>query len=185
MIQPQYQKWIAKLLGYSFEVIYKLGLENKAADALSSVPPTVHLNHISAPTLIDLAVIQEEIDRDPKLKEIKSTVEKHQSDIPNFSLNQGVLQFKGMLVISKTSSLLPTILHTYHDSVFRGHSGLLRTYKRITGELYWNGMKSDIKKYCAECLICQRNKTLALSPERLLMPLEIPDSIWSDILWIS
>ena len=35
VIQPQYQKWIAKLLGYSFEVLYKLGLENKAADALS------------------------------------------------------------------------------------------------------------------------------------------------------
>ena len=100
------------------------------------VPPRVHLNHISAPTLIDLAVIQEEIDRDPKLKEIKSTVEKHQSDILNFSVNQGVWQFKGRLVISKTSSLLPIILHTHHDSVFGGHSGFLRMYKRIIGKLY-------------------------------------------------
>ncbi|TYK25735.1 transposon Tf2-1 polyprotein isoform X1 [Cucumis melo var. makuwa] len=32
VIQPQYQRWIAQLLGYSFEVVYKLGVEIKAAD---------------------------------------------------------------------------------------------------------------------------------------------------------
>ncbi|KAA0051187.1 peroxidase 64 [Cucumis melo var. makuwa] len=42
-------------------------------------------------------------------------------------------------------------------------------------------MKKDIKKYYEECLICQRNKTLALSPASLLSPLEIPDTIWTDI----
>lgn len=72
-------------------------------------------------------------------------------------------------------------MHTYHDSVFGGHSDFLRTYKRIAGELYWEGMKKDIKKYCEGCLICQRNKTLTLSPVGLLMPLKISKVIWSDI----
>ena len=81
----------SKIIGYSFELMYKPGLENKETDALSRVPPTVHLNHISAPALMNLTIIQEEVDRDPKLKEIKSSVEKHQSDIPNFSVHQGVL----------------------------------------------------------------------------------------------
>ncbi|TYK09954.1 Ty3/gypsy retrotransposon protein [Cucumis melo var. makuwa] len=121
VIQPQYQKWIAKLLGYSFEVVCKLGLENTAADALS------------------------------RLKEIKSVVGQEPEEFPNFTVHQGVLQFKG------------------------------RTYKRITRELYWDGMKKNIKKYCEECLICQRNKTLALSPAGLLNPLEKPDTIWNDI----
>ena len=70
VIQPQYQKWIAKLLGYSFEVVYKPDLENKAADALSRVPPTVHLNQLTAPTLVDIKVIGEEVDKDDYLKDI-------------------------------------------------------------------------------------------------------------------
>ncbi|KAL0533711.1 hypothetical protein IC582_027752 [Cucumis melo] len=181
VIQPQYQKWIAKLLGYSFEVVYKPGLENKAADALSRVPPTVHLNHILAPGLIDLVKIQEEVENDPKLKVIKSIVGQEPEEIPNFTVHRGVLQFKGRLVISKTSSLLPTILHTHHDSVFGGHSGFLRTYKRIIREFYWDGMEKDIKKYCEECLIFQRNKTLALLPTGLPTHLEILDTIWTDI----
>ena len=45
-------------------------------------------------------------------------------------------------------------------------------------ELYWEGMKGDVKKYYEECVVCQRNKTLALSPAGLSMPLEIPDALF-------
>ncbi|KAA0047238.1 Ty3/gypsy retrotransposon protein [Cucumis melo var. makuwa] len=180
VVQPQYQKWVAKLLGYSFEVVYQPGLENKAADALSRISPAVHLNQITAPAMIDVEIIKEETRQDPALQEITRLIEEGM-EIPHYTLQQGVLKFKGRLVIPSKSTLLPTILHTYHDSVFGGHSGFLRTYKRLTGEIYWKGMKKDIMRYCEECAICQRNKSSALSPAGLLMPLEIPDAIWSDI----
>ncbi|KAL0541112.1 hypothetical protein IC582_021147 [Cucumis melo] len=73
------------------------------------------------------------------------------------------------------------MLSTYHDSVVGGHSRFLRTYKRLASELYWPGMKTDVKKHCEECVVCQRNKTLALSPTGLLTPLEIPQQVWNDI----
>ncbi|KAA0034981.1 Transposon Tf2-9 polyprotein [Cucumis melo var. makuwa] len=182
IIQPQYQKWIAKLLGYSFEVVYKPGLENKAADALSRTPPTVHLYSLTAPTLIDLTRIKEEVEKDEQLQKIVAELkEENESKGNKFSIQQGMLKYKDRLVISKTSTLLPTILHTNHDLVFGGHSGFLRTYKRLAGELYWEGIKQDVKRYCEQCLICQKNKSLALSPARLLLPLEVPNSVWSDI----
>ncbi|TYK11165.1 transposon Tf2-1 polyprotein isoform X1 [Cucumis melo var. makuwa] len=72
-----------------------------------------------------------------------------------FKICNGMLKYKDRLVISQSSKLIPQVLHSYHDSAVGGHSGVLRTYKRIAGELYWQGMKTVIKKYCAECLIYQ------------------------------
>ncbi|KAA0066203.1 Transposon Ty3-I Gag-Pol polyprotein [Cucumis melo var. makuwa] len=69
----------------------------------------------------------------------------------------------------------------HQDGKFKMYSGMLRYKDWIAGELYWQGMKSVIKRSCAKCLVCQRNKTLCLSPAGLLLPLDIPTQIWSDI----
>lgn len=70
VIQPQYQCYLSKLLGYDFEVQYKPGLENKVADALSRLPPTAHLAVLLVPSIIDVQKIQEEVLEDPKLIQI-------------------------------------------------------------------------------------------------------------------
>ncbi|TYK29889.1 transposon Tf2-1 polyprotein isoform X1 [Cucumis melo var. makuwa] len=167
-----------KLLGYSFEVIYKPGLENRAADALSRKPAEIQLFGLSMSMTVDVEIVKEEVTTDPKFQKImaklKESVDQQGSQ---YSLQNNMLKFKDRLVLTKNSTLIPVILNAYHDSAIGGHSGLLRTYKRIAGELFWEGMKSDIKKHCDECLICQTNKSLALSPAGL----EIPKSIWSDI----
>ena len=35
-INPDYQKWVTKLLGFNFEIQFRPGLDNKAADAIST-----------------------------------------------------------------------------------------------------------------------------------------------------
>ncbi|KAL4032944.1 hypothetical protein IC575_006027 [Cucumis melo] len=70
VIQPQYQKWIAKLLGYSFEVVYKPGVENRAADALSRKPAKIQLFGLSITVTVDLEVIKKEVNQDPKFRKI-------------------------------------------------------------------------------------------------------------------
>ncbi|KAA0059954.1 retrotransposon polyprotein [Cucumis melo var. makuwa] len=90
VIQPQDQKWIAKLLGYSFEVLYKPELENKAADALSRVPSMVQLNQLTVPVLIDLKLIQKEVEKDDYLKQIIKRITEGE-EVPKYTIHHGLL----------------------------------------------------------------------------------------------
>lgn len=119
------------------------------ADALSQLPPIVHFAPLTIPPVLDITLINSEVANDPCLKKVIEQLKEDEDSVPKFSLTQGKLLYKGRLVLSKTSSLIPSILYTFHDSVMGGHSSFLRTYKRLARELYWKGMKNDTKNYVA------------------------------------
>lgn len=162
-VQPQYQKWLTKLLGYDFKILYQLGLMNKEADALSRVFPQVECNMMTVPSLLNVDVIPKEVQQDTELQEIVRWLKEDGSQSHPYSIKQGMLFNKNVLVLSNTSSLIPSMLHTYHDSVMRGHSGHLRTYKRMTGEIFWKKMKTYVKKYVETYIICQRKNGIPIS----------------------
>lgn len=108
---------------------YHPGQLNKAADALSRMPAIVELSQITVPFIIDKFQIQAEVAEDEELQKVIEALEIDPDTHPNFHLHQGQLHYKNRIVISSKSSIIPTILHTFHDSIMGGHSGFLRTYK--------------------------------------------------------
>lgn len=85
------------------------------------------------------------------------------------------------MILPRSSSMVGILLKEFHDSPAARHGGYLRTFKRISTEFFWEGMRHDIKKFVAECPICQQNKYDTISPAELLQPFPILQQIWEDI----
>lgn len=71
-----------------------------------------------------------------------------------YHLREGKLMYKGRLVLSKSSPLISIFLIEFHFSSYRGHSDFFRIYKWLAIVLYWNGMKTYVRRFVAECEIC-------------------------------
>lgn len=76
-----------------------------------------------AMTILNVDAIRGEVVYGEYLWKIHEDIELDPNSHPHFSVIQGNLLYQDRLVISVQSTLIPTILQTYHDSVLGGHSG--------------------------------------------------------------
>ncbi|KZV51588.1 hypothetical protein F511_10541 [Dorcoceras hygrometricum] len=174
------QQWLAKLLGYEFQIRYKAGNLNGAADALSRCVETEG-NSISIPQWQDMQEITAAVQQDSKLRDIMDKVEKGGMTNAAYTISRGLLWHKNRMVLPRASKCVNRIIDEGHNSAEGGHAGAYRTLRRISNNFYWAGMKKDVYKHVAECLICQRQKYQTLKPAGLLQPLPIPEQVWEDI----
>lgn len=179
VVTPEHQKWLVKLLGYDFEIQYRAGPSNRAADALSRVG-NPECQVLLTDSWVDWSVCSQEVLADPFLSKVVADLEMGER-VSEFSLDHGRLLFRGRVVLSATSTLIPQFLTEYHCSLVGGHSGELRTYQRLRNDVYWVGMKSHVREFVRACEVCQRNKHMAMSPGGLLQPLALPTQVWDDV----
>ena len=176
---PEQQKWVAKLMGYDYEIQYRPGKDNKAADSLSRVPGSPMLHAISMPRVS----LWEDIKKASKghsYMERITQMAKSDPGIP-YTWRDGLVYYKNKVVVPPKSSIVDQILSEFHDSHMGGHSGVLRTFKRLRQLFYWPAMYTTVQAYVSACDVCQKNKSATLSPAGLLQPLPIPCQVWEDI----
>ncbi|KAL0539616.1 hypothetical protein IC582_023832 [Cucumis melo] len=92
-VQPQFQKWLTKLLGYDFEILYQPGLLNKAADALSRVDTRVELNEMTTSGIVDMNTVSEEVENDEELQQIIEKLKKEPEVGGKFEWKNGRLLY--------------------------------------------------------------------------------------------
>lgn len=179
---PFQQVWMAKLMGFDFEIHYKEGSENRAADALSRNAAAELL-----PMLLDngqpglLQQIQSSWTTDPALKSLIFEVQNNPSSHPKYSWHNDELRRRGKLVIGANSDLKKVVFEWLHNSSFGGHSGRDVTTARIKSLFFWKGIYKEIQNYIRECAVCQKNKPDLAAYPGLLQPLPIPSKIWDQI----
>jgi len=103
------------------------------------------------------------------------------STYETFSWNNDSLWYKYCLYLCKNSQLKQNILRELHTSPLGGHSGFLKSYHRVKKDFFWDGLKSNIQKFVAQCLVCQQNKVEPINTSGLLQPLSILIQSWEEV----
>ena len=76
---------------------------------------------------------------------------------------------RSILAVSIPPTHIPGIMVGLHDLKIGGHMGVRKTLEKIRRRFYWPGQKSDVVKWCSNCIACNSRK----SPPRNKAPLEV------------
>jgi hypothetical protein len=127
------QKWVTKILGYDFEIVYKKGKKNVVADALSrkdeDVQAFVCVILIIQPDWIIEA--RDELKNDEKVWTLIQMLQQDSSASDTFTWKNDSLWYKDRLYLCKNSQLKRKVLLELHTSLVGGHSIFLKTYHRV------------------------------------------------------
>lgn len=181
MNTPIQQRAFTKLVGLQFKIQYKMGINNKVADALSrrEHEQNAELAAISQchPSWLEAVGVSYREDEEACRKMAQLTVDPASDQ--DFTLQDGILRYKGRIWIGAEKNILQSMIRALRDSAVGGHSGFHATYNRIKRLFFWKGMKDMIKQYIQACGIFQRAKTERTSPAGLLQPLPMPKRPWA------
>jgi len=137
VINGNQQDWLAKLLGYNFDIVYKPGKENRRADSLSRRDDDGEINTlVYFPFWADWQAIAAETREDARLKKIVAELQEDPASHPGYSYSQNTLFYGNRLVVAETSGWIPQLLQEFHASLQGGHSGFYKTYRRLAKNLY-------------------------------------------------
>jgi hypothetical protein len=139
---PEQQKWVTKIFGYDYEIIYKKGKENVVADALScKYEDEGSLFSLSFIVPDWLQVVRQEWLQDPKSSQLIQQLQSSALAPPGYSWLHDELRYKVRLYLSKQSKLKSMVLSELHATPTTGHSGFTKTYDSVKRSFFWDGMK--------------------------------------------
>jgi hypothetical protein len=183
---PEQQKWVTKLFGYDYEIIYKKGKDNVVADALSrKYEDEGSLFSLSFIVPDWLQVVHQEWLQDPKLLRLIQQLQDNSPVSPEYSWHNEELRYKGHMYLRKQSQLKSMVLSELHATPTTGHSGFTKTYDRVKRSFFWDGMKQDVHTFVVECDVCQCNKGETVKSQAHYNHFQFHPLFGGIFLWIS
>ena len=76
--------------------------------------------------------------------------------------------------VAAPRSLVPRVIHTYHDLPLAGHMGIDKTYDRVKKRFHWTNMLADVRKYVNACVSCAQMNTSQHTRPTPLQKFKIP-----------
>jgi hypothetical protein len=185
-------KLMLKLLEFDFSIQYKKGCDNRAADALSrkfqpveqtptEATPPITCRAITLATPTWASDITTSYVGDTDYSKLLQEVAINPTNHANYTVQNGILRFKGRIVIGSSTDLRKKLFDTFHSSTIGGHSGNRVTYQKLKHLFFWPKMKQYLEQLIPACPVCQISKTERVPYPGLLDPLPIPATKWASI----
>ena len=206
LLTRRQSRWRQALAPYRLEFVYRSGVANRAADALSrrcdlmkggnakEAAPQVLLEPVSEKFLevsaaeARMRTASERMTAEQLTARIKDILpldplflEQAKKDDPDFEVRNNLLYRQDSVYVPADSSLRATILFQAHDSPLAGHVGRDKTLANVQRHYWWPGMAKYVQDYVSGCDMCQRTKAPRHRPHGLLQPLPVPSTPWSHI----
>lgn len=159
-------RWIFELQQYDFDIQYRRGTLNRAADALSRTAETS-------------AVTQENPCR--WYHRLLNNVKTRPADFPDYNIRQGQLyrhvlhdlDFRETSTEEQWKRCVPTehrlgVFHRMHDDPTAGHLEVAKTLARVAQLYYWPAMFREVARYVRACPNCLAHKASQQRPAGIL-----------------
>lgn len=174
------QKALLKLMDLNSRIMYKKGISNTVAYALSRCPDySLCVVSLSSPAWTEKVVAG--YADDPQAEQLLTELSIASDSTQDFSLHEGVIRFKGKVWIGNNLLAQNHILHALHNSGLGGHSGIHATYQRVKSLFYWPKMCQTVAEFIQACQVCQQAKVEHVKLPGLLQPLLVPSQAWATV----
>lgn len=170
-------RWALKLQQYNYTVVHKPGSKHVNVDALSRA--VLKLNAELLPVM-DLDALRLEQRKDEECQKFKAYKMYKTSPQGIIYYQQG--EDKLILVPVKFRN---KVLQLHHDIPTAGHTGVLKTLKRIKQKFIWPNMKEDVRNYVQDCHSCNQRRDYGkvIAPlGKFVEPTEVFQRISCDIV---
>ena len=93
----------------------------------------------------------------------------------------GLWKHKDAFYVPNVLGLRASIIREHHTPAHAGHPGVAQTQELVQRTFWWPSLLKDVGAYVRGCVPCQRAKPQPNTHIGKLMPLPIPQRIWTDV----
>ncbi|GKF53304.1 reverse transcriptase, partial [Tanacetum coccineum] len=114
-----------KLLGFDYEIVFKKGVDNVAADALSRVNQGAELLQtiVSSMSSDVMDQIKASCQNDDTMQQLIKSLKDNSYKGNKLSLEGDLLKRKGKIMVDNKVELMKQLIAYFHESAVGGHSG--------------------------------------------------------------
>ncbi|CAL8111754.1 unnamed protein product [Orchesella dallaii] len=186
-------RWSLELQGFDYDVVYRTGASNRAADALSRAA-ALYLIEINSVTVDDIKLAQTNDEflggiihylqegtiragdnKDQILKRVGDCALTNEGLLLRYVANRDKPWEceESHWRIWLSNVLAKHIISYFHSTTLGGHLGMSKTYKKISERFWWKNMKKDVYNFLVSCETCQKTKVSHTAPSGLGSSLKV------------